>query len=1071
MARLPSSCLKAIVCAALAIVLFFPVVMTAVPVAAQNTSEIPVGSRLAVAVEYELVSEATDDQGSQRIFYSASGTVDVFRKESPAALESGSLELKGLGSGTFMIEQGPDDVCEGASISGSYQAFLWGELNNVAEWKEGGIPEAGIVGGIQAFPLPSGLGDARSIDVERDYLKLLEGGKEYEQKVTYLCRDGPAYPPREETLVGQPAPFGMVGPKDFRFSPSGAINLEETIAEFPNGYIKVKLTISPPALKYEIHGTVKDSGGKPIPNSKVVMINYEDVKKRQDFQANETKTLSELELPFEQETTTSDDEKAEFEFEVPSPGEVLPVIIVVSVLWYESEKAEFAITTGPEENGRKVPVYDIACIDNTPGNTLCQQWKPVSGGFEAEVEIVYGAYPDQPLFRGTDHYSGSFVRPEDAALVYQNSYKAMKYFESIQGTVGMPLDPVIIDIGDTASDECKDENGNKDNAFFDYAATPTFGGLGTYLERAQAKGGTVTICELTSSRRQEDAPMNREWHELGHYLQSDMYRDSDTLIPGRGTNHAGYLNPSTNDSLVEGFASFVAMLIKEHYEGSDMDPVYPVGDARYQLEQDYKVWGENVELFRNENETIEAKYYPERDSDEEFAVAGILWDLHDRGKEVHVSYRAGVDSDLSDLSVALSTVYPTPTDQVALDGGKIIGNIAARQPLSVADLYNAFRGDVSKADLDMIFISHGAFADTATRDLVHDASETIGSTGSGSEPVRPNRMKFLPSIPGSYIVADKDGTFVINIVHDEPYGSYDFSYQVNMTAGVPAYFVMPPSYYPSKAVFDQISTPDGKVLAANALTIESDEYWKYIHSIPAVGNIFRTIAVVETGAASPATTATPIPEDNGSTPPAGDQGSTPPKSGCLIATAAFGSELAPQVQFLRDFRDNRILQTSSGANFMAAFNSWYYSFSPSVAEYERGQPWLQQTVRIAIYPLLGILQLSETTYSAVPGEYGSLSAGMVASSLIGAAYVTPFALLVRRVWKYELGLRLALMTVAVLAVSVVFSLAAANNAALTVTTSLLVVSTLVLAAVYSASALEKLAGRAAHMGARRRSQR
>ncbi|HEX7031533.1 MAG TPA: CFI-box-CTERM domain-containing protein, partial [Nitrososphaera sp.] len=42
-------------------------------------------------------------------------------------------------------------------------------------------------------------------------------------------------------------------------------------------------------------------------------------------------------------------------------------------------------------------------------------------------------------------------------------------------------------------------------------------------------------------------------------------------------------------------------------------------------------------------------------------------------------------------------------------------------------------------------------------------------------------------------------------------------------------------------------------------------------------------------------------------------------SGCLIATAAFGSELTPQVQFLRNFRDNYILSTASGAAFMNAF--------------------------------------------------------------------------------------------------------------------------------------------------------
>ncbi|HXG08042.1 MAG TPA: CFI-box-CTERM domain-containing protein, partial [Nitrososphaera sp.] len=50
-------------------------------------------------------------------------------------------------------------------------------------------------------------------------------------------------------------------------------------------------------------------------------------------------------------------------------------------------------------------------------------------------------------------------------------------------------------------------------------------------------------------------------------------------------------------------------------------------------------------------------------------------------------------------------------------------------------------------------------------------------------------------------------------------------------------------------------------------------------------------------------------------------------SGCLIATAAFGSELTPQVQYLRNFRDSYILSTASGAAFMNAFNTVYYSFS------------------------------------------------------------------------------------------------------------------------------------------------
>jgi peptide/nickel transport system substrate-binding protein len=112
-------------------------------------------------------------------------------------------------------------------------------------------------------------------------------------------------------------------------------------------------------------------------------------------------------------------------------------------------------------------------------------------------------------------------------------------------------------------------------------------------------------------------------------------------------------------------------------------------------------------------------------------------------------------------------------------------------------------------------------------------------------------------------------------------------------------------------------------------------------------------------------------------------------SGCLIATAAFGSELTPQVQFLRNFRDHYILSTASGSAFMNTFNTIYYSFSPQVADYERGQPWLQSTVKAALYPLFGILLTAQGAYSAVEGEGGSILAGATAGSLIGAVYLWP----------------------------------------------------------------------------------
>ena len=101
------------------------------------------------------------------------------------------------------------------------------------------------------------------------------------------------------------------------------------------------------------------------------------------------------------------------------------------------------------------------------------------------------------------------------------------------------------------------------------------------------------------------------------------------------------------------------------------------------------------------------------------------------------------------------------------------------------------------------------------------------------------------------------------------------------------------------------------------------------------------------------------------TPPDPSQPATPDPTpnpyssdgGCLIATAAFGSEMAPQVQHLREIRDGVVVQTESGAAFMAAFNQLYYSFSPGVADLERQHPAFKEFVRVAITPMLASLSI------------------------------------------------------------------------------------------------------------------
>ena len=79
--------------------------------------------------------------------------------------------------------------------------------------------------------------------------------------------------------------------------------------------------------------------------------------------------------------------------------------------------------------------------------------------------------------------------------------------------------------------------------------------------------------------------------------------------------------------------------------------------------------------------------------------------------------------------------------------------------------------------------------------------------------------------------------------------------------------------------------------------------------------------------------------------------------GCLIATATYGSEMAPQVQQLREIRDNTVLSTESGMTFMTGFNQVYYSFSPYIADYERENPAFKELVKIGITPLLASLNV------------------------------------------------------------------------------------------------------------------
>ena len=112
---------------------------------------------------------------------------------------------------------------------------------------------------------------------------------------------------------------------------------------------------------------------------------------------------------------------------------------------------------------------------------------------------------------------------------------------------------------------------------------------------------------------------------------------------------------------------------------------------------------------------------------------------------------------------------------------------------------------------------------------------------------------------------------------------------------------------------------------------------------------------------------------------------------CVIASAAYGSELSPAVQFLRDFRDHEVVGTFAGAEFIKTFNAFYYSFSPTLAESISENDNAKVLTRALITPLVAILQTGEAlTWGLMPqSELKVIVAGLISSSLIGLLYSSP----------------------------------------------------------------------------------
>ena len=196
---------------------------------------------------------------------------------------------------------------------------------------------------------------------------------------------------------------------------------------------------------------------------------------------------------------------------------------------------------------------------------------------------------------------------------------------------------------------------------------------------------------------------------------------------------------------------------------------------------------------------------------------------------------------------------------------------------------------------------------------------------------------------------------------------------------------------PDQLIAIEVKDADGNIILIRTVQTDSDGNFALKFKVPssAKAGTFDIVANAEVDGKQ-VTKSTTISTSEASA----QQSESQKGGGCLIATATYGNELAPQVQMLREIRDNSLLKTDSGSAFMTGFNSIYYSFSPTVADWERQNPIFREIVKVTITPL--ITTLSILNYVNIDSEIEMLGYGIGVILLnVGMYFVAPSIVILR----------------------------------------------------------------------------
>ena len=316
-------------------------------------------------------------------------------------------------------------------------------------------------------------------------------------------------------------------------------------------------------------------------------------------------------------------------------------------------------------------------------------------------------------------------------------------------------------------------------------------------------GRGIYIARPDMENSSPEAPHNREWHEYNHHVMFSMYgKWPEGVADGYRANHAGFVNASTADSYMEGFAEFMALVTGDYYDLGNGSIYAPIAD----MDLYYKPW----------------EY---RGQAEELSVAAILWKLYDGtyAKEVGSTLEKlwpvlqTYSKDFAEVYEKLVAAFPDRTGTInalftshGFFQASATGNGAYDRLEPFIDDNNSRRYDVGEVFIDLPINDKGK---------IEIRPEADAKAGYAADAGRPDRRSPL-SPAGHFIKTDNAVPYYTVDYTFADYPELNYSVETSNKAGLIT-VVVPPSEYTSTVTVK----PSG-VAHDKPLSFSSDDFYQ-----------------------------------------------------------------------------------------------------------------------------------------------------------------------------------------------------------------------------------------------------